>query len=220
LLGEITSPGARSQLSWGVRPPQAEVLTRYVLTALASLASLAACRSAPRAAAIACAPATAPDARAYTPAEWPALGGRFALTEEWTSSPDPYVTRGELTLAPVDSAEQRFRRRRVVGPRAGEPYGPERFRPLRGEYVWRVEPAPPDGRREWREPAEFEDDTLYTGYREGMDMSPTHLRVEGVSSRGFWGTWRNYQTGIGRLIDRDGRPAPDPAGRFCATRRP
>jgi len=51
-----------------------------------------------------------------------------------------------------------------------------------------------------------------------MDGSPEHLRIESISDHGFWGRWANLQTGIVRIVDKAGKPLPDPAGYFCAER--
>jgi hypothetical protein len=80
------------------------------------------------------------------------------------------------------------------------------------------------GIHEWganksHEAAEWDDGTLYLGCRDCNDGSPDRLRIEAVSASGFWGTWVNDQSGIVRLMDDDGRPAPNPAGYFCAIRR-
>jgi hypothetical protein len=61
---------------------------------------------------------------------------------------------------------------------------------------------------------------LYVGCRDCLDASPTVLRIVRADDRGFFGTWHNYQMGIGRLFDeRTGKPSPDPAGYFCAWRQ-
>ena len=44
------------------------------------------------------------------------------------------------------------------------------------------------------------------------------MAIRGVNSRGFYGSWHDYQTGIGRAVGADGKPAPDPQGYYCATR--
>jgi len=59
---------------------------------------------------------------------------------------------------------------------------------------------------------------LYVGCRACLDASPWHLYIAAVSDGGFWGLWRDYQTGIGRAFDEAGHPLPDPAGLFCAKR--
>jgi hypothetical protein len=67
--------------------------------------------------------------------------------------------------------------------------------------------------------AQIDGSLLYLGCRDCMDASPMVLRIIEVDERGFFGSWRDYQTGIGRLFDeRTGEPLPDPAGYFCAWR--
>jgi hypothetical protein len=67
--------------------------------------------------------------------------------------------------------------------------------------------------------AEWDAGTLYLGCRDCTDASPDRLHIDAVSDRGFWGTWVNDQSGIARLMDDEGKPAPNPAGYFCAVRR-
>lgn len=68
--------------------------------------------------------------------------------------------------------------------------------------------------------AEADGAIIYLGCRLCIDGSPTVLYVAGVTDYGFWGLYRNYQTGIGRVVDSEGNWAPDPAGYFCAERIP
>jgi hypothetical protein len=68
--------------------------------------------------------------------------------------------------------------------------------------------------------AEADGAVIYLGCRHCIDASPTVLYVAAVTDDGFWGLYRNYQTGIGRVVDSEGNWAPDPAGYFCAERIP
>ena len=68
------------------------------------------------------------------------------------------------------------------------------------------------------QPAEVDAGIIYLGCRDCNDASPAVLRVHAISDAGFWGTWRDYQTGIGYVVDRAGKRAPDPSGYFCAIR--
>jgi hypothetical protein len=66
--------------------------------------------------------------------------------------------------------------------------------------------------------AEVDRSTLYIGCRDCTDSSPTHYRIRGVTPGGFWGTWADYQTGIGVLVDSSGKRLPNPEGYYCARR--
>ena len=67
-------------------------------------------------------------------------------------------------------------------------------------------------------PVEADGATLYLGCRGCLDGSPNVLYVAAIADEGFWGLWRDYQTGIGRHFDTLNNPLPDPAGYFCAQR--
>jgi hypothetical protein len=69
------------------------------------------------------------------------------------------------------------------------------------------------------QPAEVDDGVLYLGCRDCADASPDVLQVRRVSAAGFWGPWRNFQSGIGIAVDASGARLPDPVGLFCAIRR-
>ena len=69
------------------------------------------------------------------------------------------------------------------------------------------------------ETAELDADTLYLGCRDCLDGSPLHLAIADVSTAGFRGSWRDYQTGIGHVVGaQSGEFLPDPAGHYCAVR--
>jgi hypothetical protein len=139
-----------------------------------------------------------------------ALAGTFRLVLVRTSEPvdhsDNVFRASTHVLTLADSAQRAASRVRGLG------HAPRADLRLLGE--WRNSPS------ERATEAEIDGSLLYLGCRDCMDASPTVLRIIEVDERGFFGTWRNYQTGIGRLLDKStGDPLPDPAGYFCAWRR-
>ncbi|MCA2992954.1 hypothetical protein [Gemmatimonas sp.] len=66
--------------------------------------------------------------------------------------------------------------------------------------------------------AELDGALLYVGCRACHDASPDILALYLVSEAGFAGTWVNPQSGIVRVIRKDGSIGPNPAGHFCASR--
>jgi hypothetical protein len=61
---------------------------------------------------------------------------------------------------------------------------------------------------------------LYLGAPDVVDGAGYTLRIARVSSTGFWGDWR-YDSGIGSVVDSaTGQLLANPAGFFCAMRRP
>lgn len=61
---------------------------------------------------------------------------------------------------------------------------------------------------------------LYFGAPDATDASGHVLRITHMSRDGFWGTW-SFDLGIGSVVDSaTGRRLEDPAGYFCAVRRP
>ena len=138
------------------------------------------------------------------------LRGAFRLFVVTTTSPGsgPIVDSGwTLNLSAVDSARRAQSIQRRIG------FLPRKHLLLEGH-------AETDSSGRQRQPAEMDDGILYIGCRDCNDASPTVLRVLGISEAGFWGSWRDYQTGIGYVVDREGKRAPDPAGHFCAIRIP
>lgn len=135
------------------------------------------------------------------------LAGSFRLVKVLTSHdkyPEHSIRRGGLSLQSPDSVQRAASRRRGLG------YLQRANLQFVGEVVWSTE---------YRESVEIDDGILYVGCRGCDDGSPTHLTITAVSPRGFWGTWRNYQTGIAFIVDREtGERLPDPAGYFCAIR--
>jgi hypothetical protein len=138
------------------------------------------------------------------------LVGVFRLVLVLASTPQ---ARGEssasfstLDLMLVDSAQRAESRLRSLG------HAPRRELRLVG--------AQRDSANERKASVEVDGPLLYIGCRDCMDASPTVLQIDGADDRGFFGTWHDNQTGIGRLFDeRTGKPSPDPAGYFCAWRQ-
>jgi len=174
---------------------------------------------------IACAPGHSPDARSPNDCpgpierraaqldrgDLPALVGRFRLVMVMTSHPGKskkwWITRSELTLALADSTRKAESRTRRLG------YMRRADLQLVGQWDWSKGKHPP-------ELAELDGRILFLGCRDCNDASPDVLRITSVSRRGFSGSWRNYQTGIGVAVDaKTKRTVPDPAGFFCAIRR-
>jgi len=127
--------------------------------------------------------------------------GSFHVTLVTTSF-DSSPMRTEMDLFAVDSVTRERARERRIGHRPRTD-----VRLIGVEYWNRKMPA---------DPAEWDDGILYRGCRDCMDGSPHELTVGAVSENGFWGWWVNEQAGIGRVVDRNGKPLPDPAGYFCA----
>ena len=136
------------------------------------------------------------------------MTGTFRLVLVTTSYPGfgtPVDSGWTLTLNTPDSAQRAQARERTVG------HSPRQHLQLLGSIATAGTPV---------QPAELENGVLYLGCRDCNDASPLTLRLAEVSVAGFRGTWRDYQTGIGRVFDSSGKPAPDPAGYFCAVRTP
>ena len=144
-----------------------------------------------------------PNAESFTVDRIPWMVGSFRLTLVTTSFDAP-VTRNELDLFAVDSATRERARTSRIGHR------PRRDVRLIGADYW--------ARRRSPVAAEWDDGILYLGCRDCFDGSPDKLTIGAVSENGFWGWWRNDQSGIARVVDRHGKALPDPAGYFCARR--
>lgn len=136
------------------------------------------------------------------------LAGVFSLRLEASSfKVSRPAASAELALTVLDSAERTQARERRLG------HLPRRAPRVGGEVRYMGS--------ETAVPAEVDGVTLYLGCRDCLDASPLVLTIQAVSKDGFWGTWRDYQTGIGEVVDSlTGRPLADPAGRFCAQRAP
>lgn len=136
-----------------------------------------------------------------TPDRISRLAGRFRLTQVVTSyDAEPYTT--ELLLVAPDSAARAHALVRSIG------HYPRRDLRLLGTWWWSSKyPA---------QEAEWDAGTLYLGCRDCLDGSPDHLQIKAIMGRRFWGSWGNSQSGIGKIVDKTGKPVPDPNGYFCA----
>ena len=117
----------------------------------------------------------------------------------------------ELKLRAADTLE-RFYERQLRGlVRVGD-------KPLVGELSWRLE----DGKRGNTRVAVKrvdQDAQLISGYCEScLDATWTYYRISEVRPDGFSGTWQDPQTGLGKLVDKNGQRLPDPEGYYCAYR--
>jgi len=148
-----------------------------------------------------------PPASAAPPTEQQiaSLVGRFSLTQVITSFPaseQPSPERTTVELHRPDSVTRAATARRLIG------------RPKNLQLVGTLG----DKGHSLAGAVKVDAGTLFIGCRDCNDASPDHLKISAISDRGFWGTWVDYQTGIGRVFGKDGKPLPDPAGYFCALR--
>jgi hypothetical protein len=140
----------------------------------------------------------------YDRAQPERLEGRFRLTLVRVSyEGDGAESLSELSLRRATPPEREEARREGLG------YWPRNVTHV-GTWSWSEEYRP--------FVAEADHAVLYLGCRNCLDGSPRVLRVAAVAEEGFWGLWRDYQTGIGRVFDSAGNRLPDPAGYFCAER--
>jgi hypothetical protein len=140
------------------------------------------------------------------------LAGKYTLTTVATSAgTDQWTARAELTLRLADTLERYYERwlNRLV--RTGN-------RPLVGQLVWHRS----DGtlRRETVVVQQNPGNTqLIRGFCTNCtDAMLVYHRILQANSHAFSGAWHDPQTGIGRVVDKNGRPLPDPEGYFCARR--
>jgi hypothetical protein len=129
----------------------------------------------------------------------------FVVTTNYPGSGPTVDSSWTLTLSAVDSVRRIQATERRVGLHARTHL----------EFEGRAVSASTGQRAQ---PAEIDSSVLYIGCRDCTDASPLVLRVRALSASGFWGSWRDYQTGIGYVVDGKGKRAPDPAGHFCAIR--
>jgi hypothetical protein len=156
-----------------------------------------------------CSAAAPAEAIPYDSTRWIELKGEFNLVDVLTSQgPKAEIARSRIRLDTVRLAERWYRNQGLRGP-----VGPERFRPVVGTSLSRT------GGLTSSEEVEVEGTVLHVGCRRCSDASPTHYTIEAISPRGFWGHWRNYQSGIVYVRGPNGERLPDPAGYFCAFRR-
>lgn len=155
-----------------------------------------------------CSPERPRDAVATTPERIDSLTGRFRVvlvTTSYVGKRGVEREQSQLELFHADSATRVKSRSRSIG------HSVRRDLRLIGVHEW--------GPNKAHQAAEWDDGTLFLGCRDCYDGSPDRLHIEAVSPNGFWGTWVNDQSGIARLMDDEGKPAPDPAGYFCAVRQ-
>ena len=155
-------------------------------------------------------PAVTPRADSIRFVQSAALVGVFRLVLVLASTPraqgEYSASLSTLDLTLADSAQRAESRLRSIG------HAPRRELRLVG--------AQRNSANERETAVEVDGPLLYVGCRDCMDASPTVLRIVSADDRGFFGTWHDYQTGIGRLFDEcTGKPSPDPAGYFCAWRQ-
>jgi hypothetical protein len=148
------------------------------------------------------------DAHLYRAESRSELAGTFRLvlisaSKQRSTDKSPPV-EATLTLSLVDSAERAIAATRRLG------YRQRVDLQLVGTSRWMAANV--------TEPAEVDAATLLIGCRDCTDASPAVMGIRGVTPRGFFGTWHDYQTGIGRVIGSDGKPGADPQGYYCATR--
>ena len=143
------------------------------------------------------------DATPLTSEQVSSLAGKFRVTQITTSfASEPAVSELELLVA--DSVTRARASERRLG------HSPRRDLRLTGTWRW--------NRDQRAEPAEWDGDTLFLGCRDCLDGSPERLRVRAIAPAQLWGSWVDYQIGIVRVFDRNGKELPNPAGYFCATR--
>jgi len=143
------------------------------------------------------------NAEPYSVDRVPWMVGSFRLTLVRTSF-DTTSWSAELNLVAIDSATRARAREQRLG------HWPRRDFRLGGVRFW--------DRRRSHESVELDDGILYLGCRDCNDGSPDKLRIRAVTENGFWGSWVNDQSGLARVLDRNGALAPNPAGYFCARR--
>ena len=153
------------------------------------------------------------DARPFRLADSLALVGRYDLLMVTTNWPSRRVTRAEVELWPNPSSRRSALQR--VGRYAGA-------RPIAGVVRYsdgKAYDGASDEHTTAENPAtELLDSTLYLGTPDAMDAIYTSLRLERISSLGFWGRF-GTSSGFEVTIDSMGQRLPDAAGVFCAIRR-
>ena len=143
------------------------------------------------------------------------LAGKYRFVTIATSpGMDGATATAELTLRPADTL-QRYYERRITG------YARGGNRPLVGELAWRSA----DGQVTTEAVVIQQnprDTQLISGWCRSLcldGMQVYHSLME-VGPNRFSGFWHDPQTGIGRVVDKNGHELPDPAGYFCADRVP
>jgi hypothetical protein len=176
-----------------------------------ALLLLIGCRSVPLAGRSACVPSSERHSGAIAMDALMRLPGRYTFVTVATSPGlDKWTVQGELTLRAADTLERYYERRIRGIVRAGN-------RPLVGQLVWHSEG------KVRTEPVVVQqnpgDTQLISGFcTECDDATLVYHRIIETRANGFSGRWNDPQTGIVRLIDKNGRELPDPEGYFCAFR--
>jgi hypothetical protein len=140
------------------------------------------------------------------------LAGNYKFVTVATSSGmDHSPFNGELTLRVADTLERYYERRLTGFARAGN-------RPLVGQLAWRES----DGKVR-TEPVVVQQNPGGTQLISGFcvncfDAMLAYYGISQIRANGFSGSWHDPQTGIGKIVDKDGRALPDPEGFFCAIR--
>jgi hypothetical protein len=162
---------------------------------------------APSVSASRCEPLPPRSAVPYTSRHDSALVGRFRLIAlDTTEQPVTSRTR-VVSLRLVDSAER-------AASKVNRRFAHAANRDL--QLVDARDPEPDTGLAALQ--VQVDDGLLILGCRDCLDGIIVVYRVAAVSPSGFWGTWHDPQTGIGRVVDKNGRFLPDPGGYFCAVR--
>ncbi len=153
-------------------------------------------------------PATAQHPLALRPAQ---LAGEYDLIQVQTQPAGGVKTQGRLHLSPLDSAAKAA----VAGGAVRDLTGWLDL--TEGDPTWRAIVA---SRDHTHPGAVLAGDHLRLGRASYPDAMAQHLTITAVSPEGFWGWWKaergmavTTEPGSRRLI-------PDPAGYFCALRRP
>jgi hypothetical protein len=124
---------------------------------------------------------------------------------------DHWTAKGDLLLTRSDTLQEFYEQRLTGYVRAGN-------RPLVGQVTWHH----PD-RTVKTEPVVVQqnpgDTQLISGFCANCaDAMFVYHKILRVRSNAFSGRWYDPQTGIGKLIDKNGKELPNPEGYFCAER--
>jgi hypothetical protein len=170
------------------------------------------CRSIPATSQSECLPPPEGDSGAVPLDALMQLAGKYRFVTVATSrGVDHSSFSGELTLRVADTLERYYERRRNSFVRAGN-------RPLVGHLAW---PEPSGKVR--TEPAVVQQNPGGTQMISGfcvncLDGMLAYYGISQIRANGFSGRWHDPQTGIGKIVDKNGRALPDPEGYFCAIR--
>lgn len=200
------------QLNLGVRHPYGDHPGVVFVIRFLSLILLFGCRSIPVGNGSDCTPPTEGVRGAIPLDTLVGLAGKYTLITVATSpGMDHWTTKSDLTLERSDTLQQFYEQRLSGFVRTGN-------RPLVGQLAWHS----PDGMVRTdpvvvqQNPAETQ---LISGFCANCaDAMFVYHRILLIRSNGFSGRWHDPQTGIGKLIDKNGKALPDPDGYFCAVR--